>query len=159
MRGAVVGRDPWSVARAAEALELHPFEVVRLLAIGPGLPTDLQLRREHVARVVELGGLEAWWEEGRPPTPADLRPLARALLARKVIEPRWTRADNLFRGLDAEGQIGVRRAVNGWIRSGAMGSRWTGRGLEVAVRADAVEAFERFAVSGVGELLPSQEGR
>lgn len=130
---------PWSVGRVATALELHPFEVIRVLVAEGDMPADLRLRPRDVARVVEAGGLEAWWDprdaavlEGsaRALVPA----LARQLLERGVVEPAWTRADNLFRGLDARAQAIVRRAVNAWIRSGAMGSRMSARGLELTVR-------------------------
>lgn len=130
---------PWSVGRVAAALELHPFEVIRVLVSEGDVPTDLRLRPGDVARVVEAGGLEAWWDPADPValerSAAVLVPaLARQLLERGVVEPAWTRADNLFRGLDPRAQAVVRRAVNAWIRAGAMGSRMSARGLELTVR-------------------------
>jgi hypothetical protein len=140
----------------AQSFELHPFEVVRILAASGALPNDLRLRPEDIARVVEAGGLEAWWES--PPVPergeSDARALVRALagqmLARGVVDPSWTRADNLFRGLDPRAQGTVRRAVNAWIRVGAMGSRMSARGIEVSVRPAAVEELAALADRGSG---------
>jgi hypothetical protein len=132
-----VSINSWTIAGAAEILEVHPFEVVRLLATDRGLPADLRVRADDLARLVAVGGLEAWWQapDVRRPNPGDLRPLAAALLSRGVVEPTWTRADNLYRGLDLPTQRSVRRSMNDWIRSGVMGSRMTTRGLEVTVRA------------------------
>lgn len=126
-----------TINSAAELLEVHPFELVRLLVAGPGFPADLRLTSDHLEQAVRVGGLEAWWQEPGAvrPTANDLQPLAHALLERGVSEPRWTRADNLYRGLDADAERAVRRAVNEWIRSGIMGSRMSSRGLEVTLRA------------------------
>ena len=144
---------PWSIVGVAGALELHPFEVVRLLAKDGSLPRDLRLRPQDVARIVELGGLEVWWSPQSVATltsPSLVRALARELLVREVVEPIWTRADNLFRGLDAGSEGVVRRAVNVWIRSGAMGSRMSARGLELSVRAAAVADLRALAEAGSG---------
>ncbi|MDP2315988.1 MAG: hypothetical protein Q8P41_24035 [Pseudomonadota bacterium] len=144
---------PWSVLRVANALDLHPFEVIRILATDGSLPRDLRLRPQDVARVVEAGGLEAWWdpaEASERTTALLVRALARELLARGVVEPTWTRADNLFRGLEPAEQGVVRRAVNAWIRRGAMGSRMSPRGMELTTRASAVGDFAALAESGTG---------
>ena len=147
---------PWTIARTAQALELHPFEVVRILASSGALPAQLRLEPDDVGRVLELGRLETWWEGSPKFGPEDVeghavtRALARQLLARGVIEPVWTRADNLFRGLETRAQRIVRRAVNTWIRVGAMGSRMSARGLEVSVRPAAVDEFSALGERGTG---------
>ncbi len=144
---------PWSVGRVASALELHPFEVIRVLVSEGTLPPDLRLRPEDVARVVEVGGLEAWWdprEEAERAAAVLVPALARQLLERGVVDPAWTRADNLFRGLDPRAQSVVRRAVNAWIRSGAMGSRMSARGLELTVRAAGVPELRGLAEGAPG---------
>lgn len=144
---------PWSVVRVAQALDLHPFEVIRILAADGSLPPGLRLRPGDVARVVEVGGLEAWWDpsDGEPREAAPLvRALAAELVTRGLVEPTWTRADNLFRGLLPVEQAVVRRAINAWIRLGAMGSRMTARGLELTVRAPAVDDLVALAEHGDG---------
>lgn len=143
---------PWSVMRVADALDLHPFEVIRILATDGTLPRDLRLRPRDAARVVEAGGLEAWWGEldRETPGPILVRALANQLLERQVVEPAWTRADNLFRGLEPLEQGVVRRAVNAWIRSGAMASRMSARGMELCVRPAAVADLAALAETGTG---------
>lgn len=143
---------PWTVGRAAEALELHPFEVIRILVSEGALPPDLRLRPADMIRVVESGGLEAWWDPATAPTAGSalVRGVARQLVDRGVVEPTWTRADNLFRGLDPRAQGVVRRAVNAWIRAGAMASRMASRGLELTVRGAAVPDLRALADLGTG---------
>lgn len=150
---------PWSVGRVAQALELHPFEVLRILVSMQALPRDLRLRPEDVQHLAAEGGLEVWWQAGRLSEPRARTPsvllqtLAGQLLDRGVVEPDWTRADNLFRGLDASSQATVRRAVNAWIRSGKMGSRMSNRGLEVTVRRSGLEHFRAVADGASAEEL------
>jgi CO/xanthine dehydrogenase Mo-binding subunit len=55
------------VADAARRLELHPFEVVRILVADGSLPSALRLDAATLARVRSAGGLETWWEA--PATP------------------------------------------------------------------------------------------
>lgn len=151
---------PWTVMRVAGDLDLHPFEVVRILATDGSLPRDLRLRPSDVARVVEAGGLEAWWSElePSPPRPALIRALARQLLDRGVVDPTWTRVDNLFRGLEPLEQGVVRQAVNVWIRSGAMASRMSARGMELTVQAAAVPDIFALGEQGTGAYSGLLEG-
>ncbi len=164
---------PWTVVRVARSLELHPFEVVRILSGAGGLPADFKLGRAEVARVIQAGGIEVWWSGGPPwasvgalagpalrgaEEPAALRrALAQALLTRGVLDPVWTRADNLFRGLDPASQGTIRRTVNAWIRSALMGSRMAARGLEVTVHRDVVGEFRALAERGAGACARSLE--
>jgi len=97
-----------TVGQVARWLELHPFDVVRLLAAEGVFPRDLQLDTSHVEAVRRRGGLETWWE-GRPAeVPGEAYPrtlgkaLVRQLLDRGVVEPTATRDDNLFRGLASD---------------------------------------------------------
>lgn len=142
---------PWSIGRVAQALELHPFEVLRILVTMQALPRDLHLRPEDVEHLAASGGLEVWWHGGRLADPrlrapdVLLQALAAQLLDRGVVDPDWTRADNLFRGLDGQSQAVVRRGVNAWIRSGAMGSRMSNRGLEVTVRRSGLDHMRAIA--------------
>lgn len=145
---------PWSVNRVAAALDLHPFEVIRLVVAEGALPADLRLHPVDVARVVEAGGLETWWEEppgSPPPRAAELVPLlAEELLRREIVDPTWTRADNLYRGLGPAGQAVVRRAVNAWIRSGVLASRMSARGLELSVRPSGAAVLQALAGGAPG---------
>lgn len=152
------------VDQAARWLELHPFEVVRILAVAGELPADLRVDGTLARRVAELGGIETWWTEAPTPEPGErlavalLRALCGHLLARAVVHPTWTRADNLFRGLDADAQPLLRRAVNVLIREGWLGARMAASGLVVTVPLDRVDAVRAFATSNEGPLAGLAEG-
>lgn len=147
-----------TLEQAARWLELHPFDVVRILVADGSLPPDLRLEAAHVERIRGIGGLQTWWE--RPPAPesgesperALVRALLRLMLEHGACEPEVTRADNLFRGLDAEHQQVLRRAVNALIREGCLVSTMTATGLSVAVRDAALADVRAFAEDGRGPV-------
>lgn len=149
---------------AARVLELHPFEVVRLLALAGELPADLRVDDALVAHIAELGGLQVWWEgapevpEGRSRAQALAMELARRMLSRGMVEPASTRADNLFRGLDGESQHILRRWVNLLIREGYLVTYMATSGLVVSVRASAVGGLGAFAADGSGPLASLAAG-
>ena len=151
------------VDHAARWLELHPFEVIRILAVAGELPRDLHLQSSDVERVRVLGGLEIWWEEeptverGETQSRALLRVLVGKLLARDLVEPRATRADNLFRGLSPEAQLLLRRSVNMLIRERFLLSRMAVSGLAISVRAGAVDDLRAYSARGVGPLAVAAE--
>lgn len=145
-----------TVHQAAQVLDLHPFEVVRLLVAADALPGDLRLDASHLDRVRQRGGLEQWWDAAPPPGPGRPQALVRAMLERlverEIIEPRRTRADNLFRGLDPEGRAVLRRAVNILIRDQLFTSHMATEGLMVALHPDAADRV-RAAAGGPLSLL------
>lgn len=147
-----------TVDQAARWLEVHPFEVVRLLVSDEQLPGDLRLEPFHVERVRVRGGLETWWEEvpesgaGEPRARTLARALMAAMIERDLVDPRTTRADNLFRGLDAESQVVLRRAVNALIKEQHLVSRMAAEGLTVAIAAGSVGEIHRF-VQGKSRVL------
>ena len=147
-----------TVDQAARWLEVHPFDIVRLLVSDDQLPVDLRLDPFHVERVRVRGGLETWWEVVPTAVPGEprARTLARMLIAamveRDVVEPRYTRADNLFRGLDGESQVVLRRAVNALIKEQLLSSRMAAEGLTVTIPGSAVQDLHRFA-QGKSRLL------
>jgi hypothetical protein len=147
-----------SVEQVAKWLELHPFEIVRILVADGSLPSDLRLDAANVERVRLAGGLETWWE-GPPAGLQDPNPaqgLMRALLSRVIekgyVEPKAVRADNLFRGLDAEHQRGLRRAVNALIREGVLVSSMSATGLTLAVASARLADVRQFAGEGKGPV-------
>lgn len=147
-----------TVSSVAHQLDLHPFEVVRLLTAADALPRDLRLEAAHVERVRVTGGLETWWEVP-PPTVAGeprARTLARLMVGRMiergVVSPRSTRADNLFRGLDPDAQIVLRRAANVLIKEQLLTSRMAAEGLVVGVAPASLSQLREFAAGG-GRLL------
>jgi hypothetical protein len=147
-----------SVEQVARWLELHPFEIVRILVADGSLPSDLKLDSANVERIRTAGGLETWWEG--PPTPANgetaqhalVRAGVRELVQRGWVEPRHVRADNLFRGLEAEYQRVLRRAVNTMIREGFIVSSMSATGLTVAIAAARLTEARGFAEGAGGPI-------
>jgi hypothetical protein len=148
-----------TISAAARRLEIHPFDVVRLLvADGEGLPEDLRLTPEDLERVSQRGGLEHWWESPprafpeEPPVRALVRAIVRRMMDRDLVDPHATRADNLFRGLDPATQVQLRKAVNLLIRDQLLTSRMAAEGLVVALHPDAMEQLAQIA-TGRSPLL------
>lgn len=148
---------------AARWLELHPFDLVRLLALHDQLAPDLRLDGDDVETVRRLGGLETWWEDAPKPEPGEsparslLRALVAKILVRSLVEPNATRADNLFRGLGPDAQLLLRRAVNLLIRERYLVSRMSAEGLLVSVRAGCEDDLRAFAHRGIGPLAAAAE--
>lgn len=121
-------------------LDVHPFDIVRVIAVEGGLPPQLAFDEYDVDRIRERTGVETWWDGGALPVSDEnrRRALVRSLI-HKLLENadgRLTRADNLTRGLEGDDQATVRRAVNQLIRDGQLLSQSTSRGLEVCVSPD-----------------------
>ncbi len=127
------------VSQIASSLDLHPFEVARLLGQVGGLPRTLAFDEGDIDRVRELAGVETWWGSNAPKIEDSVsgrglvRTAAQMLLDRDVVGDHTTRADNLFRGLDPADQFVVRRAVNHLIREEVIKSIPTSQGLHLRV--------------------------
>ncbi len=147
-----------SVEQVARWLELHPFEIVRILVADGSLPSDLKLDANCVERVRVAGGLETWWDGppaprgDEPPVRALVRALFARLLDRGYVEPKLVRADNLFRGLDAEHQRALRRSVNALIRGGVLTSAMSATGLTLSLAAGREADARTFADQGAGPI-------
>lgn len=126
-----------TLSQIARWLDIHPFDIARVLGHEGGLPTRLSFEETEVDRVRALARVETWWDGGTLPVSdmnrrrALVRALAYKLLQRAEGNP--SRADNLARGLEGDEQTLVRRAVNQFIRDGVLTSASTARGLEVSV--------------------------
>lgn len=147
-----------SVEQVARWLELHPFEIVRILVADGSLPSDLRLDAGSVERVRVAGGLETWWDAAPAPEgnePAH-RALVRALLGKLVAkghgEANPVRADNLFRGLDADSQRALRRSVNALIRGGILTSAMSATGLTIALASGRDAELQAFCADGSGPI-------
>ena len=147
-----------SVDQVARWLEVHPFEIIRILVADGSLPSDLKLDSANVERIRLVGGLETWWEA--PPTPmagetqqrALVRTLCGEIIAHGGVEPTFVRADNLIRGLEAPHQAVLRRAVNALIKEGVMVSTTSTTGLMVAVAAGRAAEVRTFGEGGGGPV-------
>lgn len=146
------------VSQIASSLDLHPFEVARLLGQVGGLPRTLAFDEADIDRVRELAGVETWWGSNAPkieddvPGRALVRTAAQMLLDREVVGEQTTRADNLFRGLEPADQFVVRRAVNHLIREEVIKSIPTSQGLHLQVDEDQVGVLRGIAD---GSKIPS----
>ena len=146
------------VSQIASSLDLHPFEVARLLGQVGGLPRTLAFEEADIDRVRELAGVETWWGSNAPkieddvPGRALVRTAAQMLLDREVVGDQTTRADNLFRGLEPADQFVVRRAVNHLIREEVIKSIPTSQGLHLQVDEEQVGVLRGIAD---GSKIPS----
>lgn len=146
------------VADAARQLELHPFEVVRILVADGSLPAELRLDAAQLARVRAAGGLQTWWDGPAEPLAgereerAGIRALLRKMIEQGAVEPKAARADNLFRGLDADRQHRLRGSVNSLIQHGILFSHMTATGLTIGVRAGELDEARAFAFDGTGRI-------
>lgn len=154
-----------SIDAAASRLEVHPFDVARILTVDGPLPADLVLDAASFTRVRRAGGLQGWWSRAESgasipsnaSAPEVVRVLLREMLARGVVEPAGTRADNLFRGVSPEVQRILRRAVNALIGEGYLSSRMTPTGLSVALQPRRVDDVRAFIERGSGPVADLAE--
>ena len=139
------------ISQMASSLDLHPFEVARLLGQVGGLPRTLAFEQSDIDRVCELAGVETWWGSSAPniqddiPGRALVRTAAQMLIDRNVVGDNTTRADNLFRGLEPADQFVVRRAVNHLIREEVLRSIPTSQGLHLQVDEGSVSKLQGIA--------------
>jgi hypothetical protein len=139
------------ISQMASSLDLHPFEVARLMGQVGGLPRTLAFDQNDIDRVCELAGVETWWGSSSPkidddiPGRALVRTAAQMLIDRKIVGDKTTRADNLFRGLDPADQFVVRRAVNHLIREEVLRSIPTSQGLHLQVDEGSVSKLQAIA--------------
>lgn len=128
-----------TVADVARWLEVHPFDILRILAASGGPPADLRFEMDDVDRIRSLGGLEVWWQEGEPSLVADkqqesmLRALAGRMLEKEIGGPRTTRLDNIFRGLEAGRQRLARGLVQVLLQHGWLATVSTDNGTHVTI--------------------------
>jgi hypothetical protein len=139
------------ISQMAANLDLHPFEVARLMGQVGGLPRTLAFDQSDIDRVCELAGVETWWGSSAPkidddiPGRALVRTAAQMLIDRNVVGDKTTRADNLFRGLEPADQFVVRRAVNHLIREEVLRSIPTSQGLHLQVDEESVVKLQGIA--------------
>jgi hypothetical protein len=119
----------------ARWLELHPYDIVRILVAADALPDDLRFESGDVDRVRELGGIEAWWADA--PAGAEDEAGLRAALVKQLNErgafgdEGATRFDNLLRGLGPDHQVAMRRVAQQLIKEHHLVTRPTATGLQV----------------------------
>ena len=89
--------QPMDLHGAAEALGVHPFEVVRLIVMS-GADASLDFNDESVAALRSFGELESWWDDAELPEDGDAnRRVVRGVPEREsrrraaqAERPRWS---------------------------------------------------------------------
>ncbi len=138
-------------------LGIHPFNAVRILTAKNQLSADLLFDEDDVEKVRRFGGIEYWWtgsctlEEDSIQGRAVLRSIARELVKRGVVGVQTTRADNVYRGLEADDERLARRALNVLIQEQFLRTMPTPLGIHVSIVPDRLQAVERLAT---GKEIP-----
>ncbi len=138
-------------------LGIHPFNAVRILTAKNQLSADLLFEEDDVEKVRRFGGIEYWWtggctlEEDSIQARAVLRSIARELVKRGVVGEQSTRADNVYRGLEADDERLARRALNVLIQEQYLRTMPTPLGIHVAIVPDRLQDLERLAA---GKEIP-----
>lgn len=143
---------PLSLDEIARLLDLHPFDVARVLGQQGEMPVGLRFQREDLERISGLAGIETWWPDSLhlpAEDPARSEALAvglcRLLFEHDLVGGRWTRADNLLRGLDGDDQRRLRGLINALIRARVLQSSPSWRGLQLSVVAGRVSVIQDLA--------------
>lgn len=131
-----------TVSDAATELGVEPFEVIRLLVASDAPLNALRVDHETLEKIRQLGAIERWWDGESPPEDdnpkrAWTRAALHRLLTAGFVGEHMTRMDNLWRGLALGDQDLVREATNLLVESGALLSKMTRSGVQVAISPDA----------------------
>ncbi len=148
---------PLSLTDTARALNVHPFEVVRLAVLADRVPADAWLLdEEDVASLREFGGIEDdWWEGAQLPEDTNprrrrLRGLMARLLERDVVGENLTRMDNLQRGLSAEDSAFVAKTVAHLTNAGVLAMVACPAGKLLSIQPSHRKEAEQLARTGAG---------
>jgi hypothetical protein len=143
-----------TVSDVARWLEVHPFDIVRILVATGGTPHDLRFETEDVDRIRKMGGLEVWWQEGEPTLVPDreqecmLRAMASRMLEKEIGGPRTTRLDNIFRGLESKRQQLARELVQILLQHGWLATVSTETGTHVTITPGRMGQMANIAQGG-----------
>lgn len=143
-----------TVADVARWLDVHPFDILRILAAHGGTPADLHFEMDDVDRIRSVGGLEVWWQEGEPPLEDNneqesmLRALAMRMLEKEIGGPRTTRLDNIFRGLESHRQRLARSLVQVLLQHGWLTTVSTEQGTHVTITPEHMGHMAAIAQGG-----------
>ena len=138
-----------SIFDIATELDVHPFTVARLYGIQGGLPRDLRFDAKSIEKARKDLALEVYWD-GSPMGVVDdhasrrlVREFAHRLLAWDF--STFTRADNLYRGLQGADKLLIRGVRNELIRMRILGSFPSATGLMVKLNPDKREELDKIA--------------
>lgn len=146
------------VADIARRLEIHPFDVVRILVYNNVVRPSWRFDESDLNDIRKLGGIETWWtqecalDQDTIRARGILRSIIRELTARKHVGTSATRVDNVFRGLEPEDEILARKALNLLIQEQIVKSTPTAIGTFVSLNPEKAEVVE--AILG-GQDMPA----
>ena len=144
---------PHGLKEAAFRLGLDPFELVRLLVQGPGVPDGLLLSEQVVQTIKSTAGLRWLWNgitlpEDEHAGRARVRAALRILVDEGFVGESTTRVDNLWRGLNAADALLVRSAVAVLIQEGMLQTFASPLGMQVSAVSERVQELDKIAAGG-----------
>lgn len=145
---------PRNIVDVARALQVSPFEVIRLVVVSGSELPELQLTHEQVTRITAMGGIEHWWSDERPigdddnPSRRLLRSAMQLLLDRELLGGHTARVDNLWRGLEEDEAETLRQGLAIWLQEGWAILSSSPQGAQVSIAEDQVDTVRAFAGSG-----------
>lgn len=145
---------PHDLHASAQALGVHPFEVVRLLVLSGSSVDRLGATSDTLDKLRDFGQLETWWTD-RSELPNDdnsrrrvVRGVVDAMLQRELVGEHTTRLDNLWRGLPSEDREVAEHAVMVMHELGHLTSQAATSGTRVSIHPDAVASAKDLVARG-----------
>lgn len=144
--------QPIDVHGAAEALGVHPFEVVRMMVVS-GKDESLTFGGDVIDELKAFGQIENWWADAELPEDGEdnrrvIRGVMDAMLQRELIGDSDTRLDNLWRGLDPAQQEVAEQGVMVLLELGHLDSTAAPSGARVSINPNGVETIKALVSRG-----------
>ena len=136
------------VSQIAANLDLHPFEVARLMGQSGGLPRTLGFDESDIERVREMAGVETWWRDGCAVVDDEISGRALVRSAAQLLIDRDVAASHLGAIVDDLAQAGCE--VRGDAAAQAVDSRikpadesdWTTEYLDAIIAVKVVDGVD-----------------
>ena len=144
--------QPMDLHGAAEALGVHPFEVVRLMVMS-GKDEGVPLGPDLVAELRSFGQIENWWDDAELPEDGEanrrvIRGVLDAMLQRELVSGKATRLDNLWRGLEAGQQEVAEQGVMILLELGHLEATAAPSGARVSVTDSGLDTVQALVSRG-----------
>ena len=140
---------PLGLADAARDLGVDPFEVVRLLVIAEAVPDRMALTADHIEKARETGGIEEWYGDGDglPEDDNAKRRVIRGALGKMVdggyVGETTTRMDNVWRGIDADGQLVLQQMVSQLVSEGHLLTAASQKGVQISLNPESMDVVTK----------------
>ncbi len=141
---------PRSLPDVSRELGIAPLEVVRLCGlVDVTPPSGWALDPRVPERLAQIGGIELRWDHASGLGPLDrIRAVLGRLAERNLRGDRFTRIDNTWRGLPADEQLWIERALTVLADSGHLHVEWRPEGRVVALAASPSQPLQAFLDGG-----------